>query len=405
MTVADRRPPRGLAAPSVGVGFKSEHFEAIVDTRPELGFFEVHAENYMGAGGAPHRRLDAIRERYPLSLHGVGLSIGSPGPLDRTHLQRLAAVAKRFEPALVSEHLAWSTHEGAFFNDLLPLPYTTETLARVSEHIDEAQNALGRPILLENPSTYVVFAESTWAETDFLREIARRTGCGLLLDVNNVFVSAVNHGFDPDRYLADFPLSAVGEIHLAGYAEDADDAGLPLAHRRPQFAGSRRRLGALRRGDPPARAHPDADRMGQRPARLADASWRSAPGRARGCRRDDEKPGARRCRLRPRSAPSRLRSATLRPRRRRRPVGRLGAPDKRRFSVYRNNVAVGLIGALEARYPVSRRIAGDDLFRAMARAFVRAMKPRSPVMIAYGEEFPEFAAAYLAAAEAGPAFQ
>ena len=124
MTVADRRPPRGLAAPSVGVGFKSEHFEAIVDTRPELGFFEVHAENYMGAGGAPHRRLDAIRERYPLSLHGVGLSIGSPGPLDRTHLQRLAAVAKRFEPALVSEHLAWSTHEGAFFNDLLPLPYT-----------------------------------------------------------------------------------------------------------------------------------------------------------------------------------------------------------------------------------------------------------------------------------------
>jgi uncharacterized protein (UPF0276 family) len=170
----------------------------------------------MGAGGAPHRRLDAIRERYALSLHGVGRSIGSPWPLDRAHLQRLSAVAKRFEPALVSEHLAWSTHEGAFFSDLLPLPYTGETLARVSEHIDEARNALGRPILLENPSTYVVFAESTWAETDFLREIARRTGCGLLLDVNNVFVSAVNHGHDPDRYLADFPLSAVGEIHLAG---------------------------------------------------------------------------------------------------------------------------------------------------------------------------------------------
>ena len=254
MTVADHRSSRALGALSVGVGFKPEHFEAIVDTRPELGFFEVHAENYMGGGGAPHRRLDAIRERYPLSLHGVGLSIGSPGLLDRAHLQRLAAVAKRFEPILVSEHLAWSTHEGAFLNDLLPLPYTDETLARVSEHIDEVQNALGRTMLLENPSTYVLFAESTWAETDFLREITRRTGCGLLLDVNNVFVSAVNHGFDPELYLADFPLASVGEIHLAGCADDSDDAGLPLlidAHNSPVrdpvwslYSTTIRRLGA-----------------------------------------------------------------------------------------------------------------------------------------------------------------
>jgi uncharacterized protein len=254
MTVADHRSSRALGAPSVGVGFKPEHFEAIVDTRPGLGFFEVHAENYMGGGGAPHRRLDAIRERYPLSLHGVGLSIGSPGPLDRDHLQRLATVAKRFEPTLVSEHLAWSTHEGAFLNDLLPLPYTDETVARVSEHIDEVQNALGRTMLLENPSTYVVFAESTWAETEFLREIARRTGCGLLLDVSNVFVSAVNHGFDPELYLADFPLAAVGEIHLAGCDDDRDDAGLPLlidAHNSPVrdpvwslYSTTIRRLGA-----------------------------------------------------------------------------------------------------------------------------------------------------------------
>ena len=208
----------------------------------------------MGAGGPPHRRLDAIRERYPLSLHGVGLSIGSPGPLDRAHLERLAAVARRFEPTLVSEHLAWSTHEGAFFNDLLPLPYTRETLAQVADHIDEVQTALRRPMLLENPSTYVVFAESTFAETDFLREIARRAGCGLLLDVNNVFVSAANHGYDPYRYLADFPLDAVGEIHLAGYAEEHDDAGLPLlidAHNSPVrdlvwalYAKATRRLGA-----------------------------------------------------------------------------------------------------------------------------------------------------------------
>jgi uncharacterized protein len=246
-----------VAAPlprRAGVGFKPEHFDAIVDERPDVGFFEIHAENFMGDGGPPHRRLEAVRARYPLSLHGVGLSIGSPGPLDRAHLQRLAAVAKRFEPTLVSEHLAWSTHEGAFLNDLLPLPYTDETVARVSEHIDEVQNALGRTMLLENPSTYVVFAESTWAETDFLREIARRTGCGLLLDVNNVFVSAVNHGFDPERYLADFPLAAVGEIHLAGSTDDTDDAGLPLmidAHNSPVrdpvwslYAATIRRLGA-----------------------------------------------------------------------------------------------------------------------------------------------------------------
>jgi uncharacterized protein (UPF0276 family) len=254
MMNANLRRPGGLSALGVGVGFKAEHFDPIVETRPELGFFEVHAENYMGAGGPPHRRLDAIRERYPLSLHGVGLSIGSPGSLDRAHLQRLAAVARRFEPVVISEHLAWSTHDGAFFNDLLPLPYTAETLGQVADHIDEVQNALGRAMLLENPSTYVAFAESTMAETDFLREIARRTGCGLLLDINNVFVGATNHGYDPHRYLADFPLQAVGEIHLAGYAEDEDDAGLPLlidAHNSPVrdavwtlYAAAIRRLGA-----------------------------------------------------------------------------------------------------------------------------------------------------------------
>src|SRR5271169_6993721 len=180
-------PAPRIAAPlphRAGVGLKPEHIDQIIAERPDLGFFEIHAENYMGEGGPPHRRLEAIRASYPLSLHGVGLSIGSPGPLDQAHVGRLAAVARRFEPALVSEHLAWSTHEGAFLNDLLPLPYTLETLARVADHIDEVQNALQRTILLENPSTYVVFEESTIAETDFLREVAQRAGCGLLLDVN-----------------------------------------------------------------------------------------------------------------------------------------------------------------------------------------------------------------------------
>lgn len=236
-------PPARVAAPlpaRSGVGLKAEHVEAILAEGPDLGFFEVHAENYMGAGGPPHRRLEAIRTRYPLSLHGVGLSIGSPRPLDKQHLERLAAVARRYEPGLFSEHLAWSSHDEGFLNDLLPLPYTPETLATVCEHVDQTQEALGRRMLLENPSTYVLFAESTISETDFLAEVARRTGCGLLLDVNNVIVSATNHGFDPLAYLDAFPLRSVGEIHLAGYAESQDDAGRPLlidAHDSPVREG------------------------------------------------------------------------------------------------------------------------------------------------------------------------
>jgi len=243
----------GVTATGVGVGFKAEHFGAIMSERPALGFFEVHAENYMGAGGPPHRRLQAIRELYPLSLHGVGLNIGSPEPLDRAHLERLVALAARYEPALVSEHLAWSSHGGTYLSDLLPLPYTRETLQRVCEHVDAVQTALKRRILMENPSTYVAFAETTIAETDFLAEMAKRTGCGLLLDINNVFVSAANHGFDPSRYLSDFPTASIGEIHLAGCADDADDAGLPLlidAHDSPVreavwalYAEAVRRLG------------------------------------------------------------------------------------------------------------------------------------------------------------------
>jgi uncharacterized protein (UPF0276 family) len=208
-----------------GVGLKPEHVDEILRDRPALGFFEIHAENYMGAGGPPHRRLEAIRALYPLSLHGVGLSIGSPKPLDREHLGRLAALARRYQPGLVSEHLAWSSHDSGFLNDLLPLPYTPETLATVCAHVDQVQEALARPMLLENPSTYVVFRESTIEETDFIREIARRTGCGLLLDVSNVLVSATNHGFDARAYLDAFPLDSVGEIHLAGFAEAEDDAG------------------------------------------------------------------------------------------------------------------------------------------------------------------------------------
>ena len=227
MTDAFPSPPRVASAlpDRSGVGLKPEHIDEILRDRPALGFFEIHAENYMGAGGPPHRRLEAIRALYPLSLHGVGLSIGSPKPLDRDHLGRLAALALRYQPGLFSEHLAWSSHNETYLNDLLPLPYTQETLATICEHVDQVQEALGRPMLLENPSTYVLFKESTISETDFLREIATRTGCGLLLDVSNVLVSATNHGFDPRAYLDEFPLDHVGEIHLAGFAEARDDAG------------------------------------------------------------------------------------------------------------------------------------------------------------------------------------
>jgi hypothetical protein len=213
---------------SAGVGFKAEHFSEIIESPQPLGFFEVHAENYMGAGGPPHRHLTAIRARYPLSLHGVGLSIGADRPLDRDHLLRLKHLNERYEPGLFSEHLAWSTHDTTFLNDLLPVPYTGETLARVSEHIDEVQETVGRQMLLENPSTYLTFEESTWSEVDFIAEVAKRTGCGLLFDVNNVHVSSTNQECDPVAYIDAYPLQHVREIHLGGHAPETDEAGRPL---------------------------------------------------------------------------------------------------------------------------------------------------------------------------------
>lgn len=211
-----------------GVGYKPQHFSNILQDPGPVEWLEIHAENYMGSGGRPLAQLRALAERFPISVHGVGLSIGGEGRLDREHLSRLKHLVSWLKPASFSEHLAWSTHEGAFLNDLLPLPYTEATLARVAEHIDEVQDTLGRRMLLENPSTYLAFAESTYAETEFLAEIARRTGCGLLLDVNNVFVSCTNQKLDPRAYLAAFPMGQVGEIHLGGHDEDRDDHGAPL---------------------------------------------------------------------------------------------------------------------------------------------------------------------------------
>jgi len=222
--------------PRAGAGLKGDHVDQILADPWPVGFLEVHAENYMGDGGPAHKALTAIRNRFPVSVHGVGLSIGATQGLDQRHLDRLAAVVDRYEPGMVSEHLAWSTHDGTYFNDLLPVPYDRDTLDRVVTHVQRVQDRLKRRILIENPSTYVAYAQSTMSETDFISEIAHRSGCGLLLDINNVFVSATNHGFKPMNYLYDFPLELVEEIHLAGHAEDIDDEGERLlidAHDRP----------------------------------------------------------------------------------------------------------------------------------------------------------------------------
>lgn len=219
--------PNNLPA-TPGAGYKAEHFLDILGDPGVVTWFEIHAENYMGQGGRPLAQLRHLAEHFPISVHGVGLSIGGEGRLDPEHLARLKHLCQWVKPASFSEHLAWSTHDTAFMNDLLPLPYTEATLKRVGDHIDEAQETVGQRLLLENPSSYLAFDESTYAETDFLRELAERTGCGLLLDVNNVFISASNLETDPERYIDAFPLEYVGEIHLGGHDEDEDDHGAPL---------------------------------------------------------------------------------------------------------------------------------------------------------------------------------
>lgn len=224
-----------LPLASAGVGLKAQHYRDILETRPSVGFFEIHAENYMGAGGPPHRYLTAIRALYPLTLHGVGLSIGGERPLDGAHLQRLKQLIDRYDPWFFSEHLAWSSHDRGYLSDLLPLPYTGEALARIVDHIDQVQTVLGRAILLENPARYLAFTETTEAEGAFIADIVKRTGCGLLLDVNNLYVSARNLGEGVEMALEAFPLQYVRQIHLAGHAPAAD--GLLIdAHDRPVAA-------------------------------------------------------------------------------------------------------------------------------------------------------------------------
>ncbi|MBT3239015.1 MAG: DUF692 domain-containing protein [Rhodospirillaceae bacterium] len=212
--------PTSISPPpaSVGVGLKAVHFKEIIDTRPDLGFFEVHTENYMGDGGPTHHYLEAIAEHYPLSMHGVGLSLGSSAPLNKEHLRAVRDVVDRYRPALVSEHLSWCMADGVFLNDLLELPLTKATLDLVTDRVAAFQDAVGRKVLVENPSSYLAYDINEISEADFLNELARRSGCGLLLDVNNVFVSSRNLDFRPEDYIDAINPDAVGEIHLAGHS-------------------------------------------------------------------------------------------------------------------------------------------------------------------------------------------
>ena len=231
-----RLSPLAQVSTRAGIGLRAPHHEAVIADRPAVGWFEIHPENYLG-GGAPLRSLVAVRRDWPVSLHAVGLSLGSAGGIDSAHLERIARLAARIEPALISEHLAWSVADGAYLNGLLPLPYTEEALGIVVANVHRVQERLGRPVLIENPSVYLRFAESTIPEAEFLAELARRTGCGLLFDVNNLYVNVVNHGGDPRAYMAALPTAAVSELHLAGHVVNEadgnpiliDDHGSPVA--------------------------------------------------------------------------------------------------------------------------------------------------------------------------------
>lgn len=229
MSGSSKQSASGRSIPvSAGIGLRAGHYEAVLEQRPRVGFFEVHSENYFGAGGRPLQVLEAIRRDWPLSLHGVGLSLGSTDELNVEHLRRLKTLIDRYSPLLVSDHLCWSSIGGRYFNDLLPLPHTEEAIEHVSERIRRVQDYLGRQILIENLSSYLEFTESALPEWEFLNRVAETGGCGILLDVNNIYVSARNHGYDPAQYLRNVAAKHVREIHLAGHTVNTHAGGVIL---------------------------------------------------------------------------------------------------------------------------------------------------------------------------------
>lgn len=227
--------PETSIPPRAGIGLRAEHFEDVLEQKPDVGWFEAHSENYFGlgaasieksGGGKPFEYLERVRESYPISLHGVGLSVGSTDPLNQQHLNNLKQLIDRIEPGLVSEHLSWGSVNDQYFNDLLPMPYTEESLDHMVQRIDQVQTFLGRQILIENVSSYLEYKASTIPEWEFVTELSQRAGCAVLLDVNNIYVNAMNHGFNPERFIQGIPVNGVKEIHLAGHTVKEIDGGV-----------------------------------------------------------------------------------------------------------------------------------------------------------------------------------
>ena len=369
----------GALPAAAGIGLRSPHVRHVRSERPAVPWLEVHSENYFADGGPAIAALEDLRADYPISLHGVGMSLGSADPLDRAHIAKLKRLADRIEPALVSEHLCWSGVGGRHFNDLLPLPYTEEALAHVSARVEAIQEALGRKLAVENVSTYLAFADATIPEWEFVAEVARRSGCDLLLDVNNIHVNAVNHGFDAERYLAAIPRDSVAEIHLAGF-----DASGPLPDRHARRRRRAGRLGALRARDRALRPAADADRMGPRHSRIRGAAERGRDGAV------DTRcaPCASLAELQQRFA----RSLNA-------PEGAApefdvagAAPPSERMDIYRRAVCANYRKALGATYPVVRGSSANRRSADAVDAFVRAHPSASGDLNDYGDAFGTFLA-------------
>ncbi len=260
---AKRLSNRGPIPAQAGIGLRTEHYQAVLASRPAIGFFEVHSENYFGQGGRPLAVLDQVQSDYPISLHGVGLSLGSTDPLSKPHLLKLKNLVDRTQPMLVSEHLCWSSVGGRYLNDLLPLPYTEESLDHVAARISVVQDYLGRELLIENVSSYLEYTHSTIPEAEFLAAVANQCGCGILLDVNNVYVSATNHGWDIAEYFAAIPTERVKEIHLAGFTVKQFEGGEILIDTHNRLVASEvwalYRLALLRFGRVPTLIEWDTD--------------------------------------------------------------------------------------------------------------------------------------------------
>ncbi|MCC9595271.1 MULTISPECIES: DUF692 family multinuclear iron-containing protein [unclassified Rubrivivax] len=393
-----------MPARLAGLGFKPQHADALLAGEAVVDFLEVHAENYLVDGGPRLRLLERLRERWPLSVHGVGLSLGGLQPPDAAHLARLAALVRRFEPRWVSEHLAWSAHGGTCFPDLLPLVYDEAALARVAAHVDQLQQALGRQVLIENPSTYLEFEASAIGEGEFLAELVRRTGCALLLDLNNAWVSAVNHGRDAWALVAALPPAAVGEIHLAGCSRQHDAAGAPLliddhgsAVADPVWALYRRTLQRL--GPVPTLIERDHDvpplvvlAAELLPVRRALAEAPVAPAVDAGAPRRLAMPAtAPADRPQPAIAAALLDPAAPVP-----PGLRAGngSDPAARLAVHRHNVDAAWARALADGFPVVRRLVGEAFFDTMALAFARQAPPCGPVLGDWGDGFAAAIAGY-----------